>query len=94
VENAATIPAATSRTTVDRRSRNRQRRQRSDTDATLDMVELGGHPAVRGGSAVDMQVHPLGSSDVPAFWALRLRGFRDDPEAFNSSWEEASPLET
>jgi ribosomal protein S18 acetylase RimI-like enzyme len=37
-----------------------------------------------------MQLRLLGEADAPAFWALRLRGFRDHPEAFGSSWDEAS----
>jgi ribosomal protein S18 acetylase RimI-like enzyme len=39
---------------------------------------------------VTMQLRPLGETDVSAFWALRLRGFREDPECFGSSWEESS----
>jgi ribosomal protein S18 acetylase RimI-like enzyme len=36
-----------------------------------------------------MNVRRLGIDDVSEFWALRLRGFRDEPSAFGSSYEEA-----
>jgi ribosomal protein S18 acetylase RimI-like enzyme len=39
---------------------------------------------------VTIQLRSLGEGDAPAFWALRLRGFREDPEVFGSSWEESS----
>jgi ribosomal protein S18 acetylase RimI-like enzyme len=37
-----------------------------------------------------MTVVRLGSVDVPDFWQLRLRGFREEPTAFGSSYEEAA----
>jgi RimJ/RimL family protein N-acetyltransferase len=36
----------------------------------------------------DVQVRPLGPPDAAAFRALRLRGFREHPEAFTTSYEE------
>jgi ribosomal protein S18 acetylase RimI-like enzyme len=43
-----------------------------------------------------MNVKRLGSADVGEFWRLRLRGFREEPTAFGSSYEEAMtrPLAT
>ena len=38
----------------------------------------------------DVQVRPLGPPDAAAFRALRLRGFREHPEAFTTSYEEES----
>jgi RimJ/RimL family protein N-acetyltransferase len=35
-------------------------------------------------------LRPLTETDAAEFWALRLRGFRDAPEAFGSSYEEQS----
>jgi ribosomal protein S18 acetylase RimI-like enzyme len=35
-----------------------------------------------------MQVGELNENDAADFWALRLRAFRDEPEAFGSSYEE------
>jgi ribosomal protein S18 acetylase RimI-like enzyme len=41
-----------------------------------------------------MQIRQLALDDAPAYRALRLRGLREHPEAFTSSWEEdqAKPL--
>jgi ribosomal protein S18 acetylase RimI-like enzyme len=35
-----------------------------------------------------MQVRQLDENDAAQFWALRLQGFRDEPESFGSSYEE------
>jgi ribosomal protein S18 acetylase RimI-like enzyme len=35
-----------------------------------------------------MHVRDLGEGDAADYWALRLRGFRDDPESFGSSYDE------
>jgi ribosomal protein S18 acetylase RimI-like enzyme len=36
-----------------------------------------------------MEIRLLTESDVDAFWAVRLRGLKEDPEAFGSSYEES-----
>jgi ribosomal protein S18 acetylase RimI-like enzyme len=42
-----------------------------------------------------MQLRPLDENDAEAFWRLRLRGFKEEPESFGTSYEEATerPLE-
>ncbi len=35
-----------------------------------------------------MDLRLLAAADAAEFWALRLRGFRDEPESFGSSYEE------
>lgn len=35
-----------------------------------------------------VEIRPLSGDDAPAFWALRLRGLREHPEAFGRSFEE------
>jgi ribosomal protein S18 acetylase RimI-like enzyme len=35
-----------------------------------------------------MLVRALGEADVAEFWALRLRGFREEPTSFGSSYDE------
>jgi ribosomal protein S18 acetylase RimI-like enzyme len=37
-----------------------------------------------------MHVRRLGEADVEDFWQLRLRGFREEPESFGTSYEEAA----
>ena len=39
-----------------------------------------------------MEIRRLTAADAQAYWALRLRGLRDHPEAFTSSWEEDRAL--
>jgi RimJ/RimL family protein N-acetyltransferase len=39
-----------------------------------------------------MEIRALTASDAAAFWALRLRGFREEPDSFSTSFEEASRL--
>ena len=41
------------------------------------------------------EIRALGEADVAAYWELRLRGLREHPEAFGSSYEESrqQPLE-
>jgi ribosomal protein S18 acetylase RimI-like enzyme len=36
-----------------------------------------------------MELTQLGAADVAEFWELRLRGFREEPTAFGSSYEDA-----
>jgi ribosomal protein S18 acetylase RimI-like enzyme len=36
-----------------------------------------------------MEIRLLTESDVEAFWAVRLRGLKEDPDAFGSSYEES-----
>ncbi len=45
-------------------------------------------PPGKGGSAGFLEVRRLQSSDAVAYRALRLRAFREHPEAFTSSYEE------
>ena len=42
-----------------------------------------------------MQIRELTEADAPIYWPLRLRGLREDPEAFGSSYTESKdrPLE-
>jgi ribosomal protein S18 acetylase RimI-like enzyme len=39
-----------------------------------------------------MDIRRLTVADAPAYWALRLRGLHDHPEAFTSSWEDDRAL--
>ena len=36
-----------------------------------------------------MEIHELTEADAAAYWALRLRALREEPEAFGSSYEES-----
>ena len=62
------------------------------------MALQGGDACKRGfgkGGPESVQIRELTEADAPIYWPLRLRGLREDPEAFGSSYTESKdrPLE-
>ena len=49
---------------------------------------MGGEDIARMSQCTDFEIRPLGASDAATYQALRLRGLRDTPEAFGSTYEE------